>query len=225
MERKKNLSKKKLIRYGLTLLMVVLLSQVRIFFVQIDSDGSRFQEVDQTNLEVYENSNYFGLKVSQVEDDLREVSPYINSVQALKVFPFKLAVEITHHQPLFNYKSSGRCKLYSSYEEIIIDSENCEPIKLPEVTVQQSNITDDINISNATKIIKVFESEDIEVDTVMITNEEINVISSQAQYVFSNLQEIDEQLKRLIVVLDEVERNSIEYVEFDLRYKKPVVRN
>lgn len=212
-------------------------------------DGTKLVNVSGSAIEIsildkFEERKLPFLSISEVTKLVDKSSPYIRYSSVEKIFPDTLKVQITERIPFIIVESAGKCSILDPegvvVEQYIVGSEDTsvsdcnalnETKSLPILTSDDvkaefklSEKSSFYDIEKILLVVRALESRDYEVNSIRL---ELGVytlgLEGDRQVVFSNKQDTEIQVKRLLLVLEQLDIDDLEFKTLDIRYERPVL--
>lgn len=201
-------------------------------------------------LKVVSGKNLFLTKIEEVEEVAYKSSPYVQKVTVHKSFPQTLTIKASRRHGVMLVATNSGCVLLDRFgftleyekkeleEDASIEkiqkscAEFLSRFSLPVLYVKalkaefkpgnESTFYDASKFIQLIDILNASNYQPLQIswdkDTYLVTT------SDKHQLIFSALQDFELQLKRFIVVADQIASNEMEFVSLDLRYERPVLR-
>jgi cell division septal protein FtsQ len=179
--------------------------------------------------------NFFGINPDTLEQKFLE-NAYVKSVDVEKVFPNELVVEIEEYVPFLLFESESICNIFS-IEGVLLETKteiDCtEYAKEIEVIYFKGESTQIVEeegkkyfylsdeVSDISKVLKTF---DIEIVEITLEGNILTIYTNSCDVVIDINQELDTELARLYLVLEELENLEKEAKSIDTRFERPVIQ-
>ncbi len=181
--------------------------------------------------------SYFNVSADTVGGELKNNS-YILSYWIEKEFPSRVKVVVRERVPSYLVVSKeGKCALLDKEAftlEVIEDSEICRGysesgvVKItahPFPVLTMGNQSSFYYIYNVNNIERIFSRYNYKIQGVNIKDGVCELfISDKQSVVVSFNQDLEIQLARFVVVIDDIRSKNVDFKLLDLRYERPVIR-
>lgn len=192
------------------------------------------------------------LSIADTKSLVVESSPFVKSVYIEKVFPDKVDIRIEERVPFLIVKTTELCAVLDPDNVVVelsevpegseeSDSETSDPFfdceeiesKYHLTTLFSKEIKADFVLGeestfyDAEKILvmkRSIESQKYEIKKITLEDSlYIVTVEPNRSLIFSAQQSIDLQLKRFLLVAEQIEQDQIDFLSLDLRYERPVL--
>lgn len=188
-----------------------------------------------SEFEILYGENFFLTDISSLRGEVIKKHPFIERVYTEKIFPNKILINIREKEPAFVVNKEKGCFLLDRYGFVLLE-EDCNFLKsnysVKEVFGKDLNNIEFIvnaqssfyNAKYLYDIISVLEYYGYRVKSIESQNHMATFELHDNRFlVFSFLDDIDIQLKRLIIINKKIQVEEMLFKSIDLRYQRPVL--
>lgn len=214
-------------------------------FVVKSENGEELQYLDVESIsehlgDLYKDKTLTEVNITEIQSEILKFSPFVKEVYVEKSFPNKIEVRVVERVPEILLLTERECAALDP-ENIVVELiqitevDECTQLgtKYKLVTFVSTEIKADFEVG---KELTSYESEKM-ILTKRVVQSKGYVISKielkeglytislegEKQIIMSSLQEVEIQLKKFILVVQQIEIDSIQFKTLDLRYERPVI--
>lgn len=208
------------------------------------------EKLSEDLLSEFKGENYFLLQPHDVETKITELTTYTKNVYISKLFPNAIKVEIVERRPALILSQPERCVVLDSESYVLelVETELTESATIgidlcPQYTELDSTeqplllTSDEVNtefhlgeeapfyvLDNLRITQQILLSEGYEVESVVFTDNIYSYQIGENRVIkMSDLEDFEIQQKRLIVILQEIATQKIDFETLDVSYERPVI--
>lgn len=198
---------------------------------------SSFEEKAQTELK---GDNFFSKDATDIADRLEDESPYIRDIRVSKVFPDTVELEVEERVPVAVVYFSAKCA-YLDYDtylleyadiqdgrcliEVGYDDGELMPVRNEDLVLESEvgDLTEYYEIQDIINTSRILADFGYTPDDVVVEDGVIKFKSGNSVYLLSSTQDLEPQLKRLVLSLQQLDTLGIQPISLDVRFEKPVM--
>jgi len=230
-------------RYWLLILLVlviavtILLGIYDIKRITYKSEGNEYVKESTVRNILSEDlgKNFFCINPDTLEQRLLE-NTFVKTADVEKIFPNELIVEIEEYKPFLLFESENICNIFA-IEGVLLETkteidctEYAGEIEVIYFKGEETQIIEEEGkkyfylsdeVSDISKVLKNF---DIEIVKITLKENILTVFTDSCSVVIDINQELDTELARLYLVLEELDNLGKEAKSIDTRFERPVIQ-
>ncbi len=187
------------------------------------------------DFEPLKGENFFLADLSVLRSEVIKKYPFVERIYTEKVFPNRVIVNIKEKEPFIIVTNDQGSYILDKEGFVLLEGEAnflTQNYVVKEVVGEDLNniefvINTQSNFYNASKIYEVLKVLDYyghSSSKILLDGQNIELLtSSNRTFVFSLLDDLETQFKRLIIILKKLDSEEISFKTLDLRYNRPVL--
>jgi cell division septal protein FtsQ len=204
--------------------------------IEINNLSYTNKEAVLADFDVLKNRNFFLTDISELREKVIKKYPFVENVFTEKIFPSSVNVEVTEKEPFvlvtnddgfYMLDREGFVLVEGEYEYLRLNYESIDIVgsDLNNIEFHENSPSNFYNVVKIHDVVNVLNHYNYGVKKLNVENQRLDVeLQSDSVFVFSLLDDIDVQLKRLIVVLQKIRSENMDFETIDLRYERPVLK-
>ncbi len=209
------------------------------FFVlsEMETNNLKYIDADEvlSDFEILKGENFFLTDLSVLRTDVIKKYAFVERVYTEKVFPDRVLINIREKEPYFLANNSQGCFLLDK-EGFVLLQGDCNILKsnhsvkelfgtdLDNIDFKVNTQSNFYNAKYIYEIVNILDYYGHNVKTVEVEEHMANFeLHDSKTFIFSLLDDIEIQLKRLVVIVKKLEADEMVFKSIDLRYQRPVL--
>ncbi len=231
----------KYLSYVLAILVLIYIFFYSPFFTIKKIDINDLENIDGneivTDFLVLKGQNFFLTDLTDLRAKAIKDYAFIDNIYTEKVFPNRVVINVREKEPFISVENEEGCFLLD-YSGFVLLEANCSNLKsnysVKEVIGEDLNNMEFVPNSQSSffkakeihMILNVLEHYDYSTRKIEIKNQVVTFyLHDDVFIVFSFSEDIDIQLKRLVVVQNRIDYDNIAFKSLDLRYERPILES
>lgn len=231
----------KVLSYVLAVAFLVYLLFYSPFFVIERIEVNNLENIDGDELVLdflpLKGQNFFMADPSDLRSQAIKNYAFIENIYTEKVFPNRVVISVREKEPFFSVENEEGCFLLDRKGFVLLEA-GCSDIKsnytVKEIVGEDLNNIDFVlnsqssffNAKEIFTIIAVLDYYNYAVRQIEVENQVAHFyLHDDTKMIFSFSEDVDIQLRRLVVVQNRVDYDNIAFKSLDFRYERPILKS